>query len=134
MVVHASFASSKPKVEVDTHADMCVVGDNCLVVHDHNRPVNVYSYDPKDGHRSAKTVDAAVRYQDPPSGQIFMISYLYWWPREPSSMPHAVLSEWNAYQWNLQVSGWVPVWLLIIELVNPFNAAQPINISTSVKW
>ena len=61
----ASVANSKPKVELDSHADTCVVGDNCLVIHDHNKPVNVYSYDPKDGHRSAKKVDAAVGYQDP---------------------------------------------------------------------
>ena len=43
--------SSKPKVELNSHTDTCVVGDNGLVIHDHNRPVNVYSYDPKDGHR-----------------------------------------------------------------------------------
>ena len=65
---HASVVSSKHKVELDLHADICVVGDNCLVIHDHNRPVNDYSYDPKDGHRSAKTVDATVGYQDPQSG------------------------------------------------------------------
>ena len=72
-VAHASVASSKPKVEIDSHADTCVVGDNCLVLHDQNRQVNVYSYDPKDGHRSAKTVDAAVGYQDPQSGQKFIL-------------------------------------------------------------
>ena len=59
-VTHASVASSKPKIELDSHEDTCVVGDNCLVIHDHNRPVNVYSHDPKDDHRSTKTVDAAV--------------------------------------------------------------------------
>ena len=60
MVAHASVASSKPKEVIDSHADTCVVGDNCLVTHNHSRPFNVYSYDPKDGHRSAMTVDAAV--------------------------------------------------------------------------
>ena len=50
-----------------------VLGDNCLVIHDHNRPVNVYSYDSKDGHKSAKTVDGTVGYQDPQSGQTFML-------------------------------------------------------------
>ena len=60
MVVHTSVACSKPKVELDSHAEMCIVGDNCLVIHDHNRPVDVYSYDPKDGHRSAKTDVVAV--------------------------------------------------------------------------
>ena len=60
LVDHASVAISKPKVELESHAEMCVVGDNCFVIHDHNRPVNVYSHDPKDGQRSAKIVDAAV--------------------------------------------------------------------------
>ena len=72
-MAHASVVSSKPKVELDLHAVMCVVGDNCLVIHDHNRPVNVYSYDPKDGHGSAKTIDATVGYQYPQSGQKFIL-------------------------------------------------------------
>ena len=65
---HASVAKSKPKVELDSHAYKCVVGDNCLIIYDHDRLVNIDSYNPKDGHRSAKTVDAAVGYQDPQSG------------------------------------------------------------------
>ena len=69
MVAHDSIARSKPKVELDSHAHMCVVGDNCLVIHNYNRPVNVYRCDPKDGHRSAKAVDATVGYQDLQSGQ-----------------------------------------------------------------
>ena len=70
------FWVANQKVELDSHADTCVVGDNCLVFHDHNRPVNVYSYDPKDDHRGAKTVDASVGYQDKQSDQkfIFMIN------------------------------------------------------------
>ena len=62
MVAYASVARSKPKVELDAHANMCVVGENCLIINDYNRPEYVYSYDPKDGHRSAKTVDAAESY------------------------------------------------------------------------
>ena len=34
---------------------------------------NVYSYDPKDGQRSAKTVDATEGYQDPQRGQNFFL-------------------------------------------------------------
>ena len=73
MVAHASAASSKPKVESYSHADTCVVEDNSLLIYDHNRLVNVYSYDPKVGHRSAKTVDATVGYHEPQSGQRFII-------------------------------------------------------------
>ena len=64
---------SSKQVELDSHADTWVVGDNCLVIHDHNRPVKVYSYDPKDGHKSAKTVDTKVGYQDPQNGQKFIL-------------------------------------------------------------
>ena len=40
-VAHGSVASSNHKVELDLHAVTCVVGDNCLVIHAHNRLVNV---------------------------------------------------------------------------------------------
>ena len=59
LCAHASVESKKSNVDLGSHADTCVVGDNCLVIHVHNRSVNVYSYDTKDGHRSVKTVDAA---------------------------------------------------------------------------
>ena len=72
-MAHSSVASNEPKVELDSHADTCVVGDNILVIHDHDRPVKVYSYHPKNGHRSPKTVDAAVEYQNPQSGQKFVL-------------------------------------------------------------
>ena len=68
MVAHPSVACSKPKVELDSHEDTCVVVDNCLVIHNHNRPVNVYSYDQKNRPRSAKTVDAILGHQDQHSG------------------------------------------------------------------
>ena len=51
MVADASVASSKQKVELDSHVDTPVVGDNSSVILDHNRTVNVYSYNPKDDHR-----------------------------------------------------------------------------------
>ena len=47
LVSHAFVARSKPKVELDSLAEIFVVGDCCLVIHDHNEPVNVYSYNPK---------------------------------------------------------------------------------------
>ena len=70
---HASVGKSKHKVELDSPACICVVGDNCLVIHDDNRPVNVYSYDPRDGHRSAKTVVTTVGYCDPQSRQKYIL-------------------------------------------------------------
>ena len=88
-ITHASVASSKSKVELDSHVDICVLGDKCLVFHDHNRPVNVYSYDPKDDHRIAKTVYFVVGYQDPQSGQKFILIL---------NKASCIASEWCANQ------------------------------------
>ena len=44
-----------------------------LVILDHNKSVNVYKCDPKDGYKSAITVDVTVGYQDPQSGQKFIL-------------------------------------------------------------
>ena len=38
-------ASSKPKVDIDVHSDKCVDVDDCLVIHDHNKPDNDSCYD-----------------------------------------------------------------------------------------
>ena len=73
MVAHASVASSKLKVELNSHANRYVVGNNSLAIHDHNRSLYVYSYDQKDGLRSAKIVDATVGYQDPQSSWRFFL-------------------------------------------------------------
>ena len=76
MVVHASVASSKLKVKLDSHTDTCGVGDNCFIIHGNYWPFNVYTQDPKDGHSSEKTFDATVGYSDPHIGQkyIFIIN------------------------------------------------------------
>ena len=66
MVAHASVASSKSKVELELHTDTCLVGNNCLVLHDNN---NNYSYDSSNVYRNVQTVDAAVGYQDQQSGK-----------------------------------------------------------------
>ena len=73
MVANVSVASCKLKVELDSHANTYVFGDDCLINHEHNRPVNVYSYDPKDGNRNAKTVDATVGLQDLQRGQKYIL-------------------------------------------------------------
>ena len=127
---HASVVSSKPKVELDSHANTCVVGDNCLVIHDHNRPVNVYSYDTKDGHRSAKTVDAAVGYQDPQSGQKFILVINTAVCKD--GLVNHLLCPMQCCLNGVHISE-VPKFLAetpsetthAIELVNPFNVAHP---------
>ena len=41
IVAQTLVASRKTKIELDTHAGTFLVGDNCLVIHDYNRPINV---------------------------------------------------------------------------------------------
>ena len=133
MVACASVASSKPKAELDSHADTCVVGDNCLIIHDYNKPVNVYSYDPKDGHRSAKTVDATVGYQDPQSGQkfILMINQAIYIDGLVNHLLCPMLCHLNG----VQISK-VPKFIVenqsktthAIELVDPSDATHPLII------
>ena len=71
-----SLTAVKTKKESDSHADVCVVGDHCLVEHDHNRTVNVFGYDPKAGSKHACIVNATVAYTQPETGKvvIFLIS------------------------------------------------------------
>ena len=57
-----SLSPVKTKIELDSHADTFVVGDHCLVVHYHNRPVNIFGYDPKVVSKHAHIVDATVAY------------------------------------------------------------------------
>ena len=120
--VHTSIASSKPKVELDSHADTVIVGDNCSVIHDLNRPVNVYRYDQKDGHRSAKTFDAAVGYQDPQSGQNDKSSYLHRWVSQPSPMHMNGVHISEVLKFLAEIQSKTTH---SIELVDPLDVAHP---------
>ena len=132
MVAHASIANSKPKVELDSHADMCS-SNNCLVIHNPNRPVNIYSYDPKDGHRSANTVDATAGYHYPQSGQkiILMIFQAIC----IDGLVNHLLCPMQCFLNGVQISE-VPKVLAenpnettpVIELFNPFNDAHSLMI------
>ena len=44
-----SLAVAETNMELDSHADTCIVCDHCLIVHDHNRAVNIFGYNPKVG-------------------------------------------------------------------------------------
>ena len=62
----------KTKTALNSHTDACVVGDQCQVVHDHNRPVNVSRYYPKAGLKHAHIVKAAIAYDQHKRGQVIM--------------------------------------------------------------
>ena len=56
-------------LELDYHADTCVIGKDCLILNDYERPVTVYSYARSLGAQSFCTVSAVLGYIDPKSGQ-----------------------------------------------------------------
>ena len=73
---HTSLAVINTKIALYSLADTCVVGNHYLIVHDHNRPVNIYACIPKAGSKHACVVDATVTYAEPDTGQfaIFFIN------------------------------------------------------------
>ncbi len=55
---------SRISVELDAHADTCVVGSNVLVVHDHEHFIDIYGFDKEIRHSNACTIDATIVYED----------------------------------------------------------------------
>ena len=70
------------KVELDSHADTCVVGRNALVIHEHNNVVMVSGFDPSQPPQQAKVVDAAIQYTCRDTGDhlILMINQAIYLP------------------------------------------------------
>ena len=58
-------------LELDSHADTCVLGRDALIVLDYNRPVTVQGYDPALGSKTYKTVTGAVSYANPMTGEVY---------------------------------------------------------------
>ena len=67
-------ADGTSRTELDTHADTCVVGKNCLIVHEYNRWVTVTGYDPKQGCvKDLKVVAAVLAYDCPKTGEVIIL-------------------------------------------------------------
>jgi hypothetical protein len=58
-------------LELDSHADTCVLGRDCLVILDYDRPVQVVGYDPALGEKTYRTVSGVVAHDDPATGDVF---------------------------------------------------------------
>jgi hypothetical protein len=61
------------RTELDTHANMPVVGRNCLIVADTGETVDVNPFTPDYQAMKAKVVDAAIRYDDPFTGTPYLL-------------------------------------------------------------
>ena len=61
-------ASRNCEIELDSHTHTSVVGDNILVINDHDKLKILYHYDPKDVNKIAIMVDVTVGYVDSYTG------------------------------------------------------------------
>jgi hypothetical protein len=56
-------------LELDSHANTCVLGRDALIILDYNRPVSVVGYDESLGSKTYQTVSGVVAYDDPQTGR-----------------------------------------------------------------
>jgi uncharacterized protein (UPF0216 family) len=55
-------------LELDSHADVAVLGQNCRIIHETNRTVTVHGYDPSLGSTERRVVSGCFAYDDPVDG------------------------------------------------------------------
>ncbi len=58
-------------LELDLHADTCVLGCNALVFLDYERPTVVEGYDPSLGTKTYATVSGGLAYDDPMTSRVY---------------------------------------------------------------
>ncbi len=58
-------------MELDPHADTCVLGRDALILLDYNRLVIVKGYDPSLGTKTYATVSGVLAYDDPETGKVY---------------------------------------------------------------
>ncbi len=58
-------------LELDLHADTCILGRDALILLDYNRPVIVKGYDPSLGTKTYATVSGVLAYDDPVTGKVY---------------------------------------------------------------
>ena len=71
MLSYLSSNDIDTSLELDSHADTCVIGKDCLILNDYERPVTVYGYYRALGAQYFCTVSAIFGYIDPKRGQTY---------------------------------------------------------------
>jgi len=60
-------------LELDSHADTCVLGRDALILLDYDHPVVVEGYDPSLGTKTYATFSGELVYDDPLTGEVYHI-------------------------------------------------------------
>ena len=107
----------------------------CLVAHDHNKPVNIFGYDPKAGSKHALIVDSIIAYDEPKTGQVFILFIFQ--AIEIKGLNHHLLYNMDCI--NGVVIDEVPTFLAYvlrtrhaINVITPFDAIHPIIITLHI--
>ncbi len=66
-------STGETTLELDSHADTCVLGRDALILLDNDRPVVVEGYDHSLGTKTYATVSGALAYDDPVTGEVYHI-------------------------------------------------------------
>ena len=65
-----SLKSNESALEIDSHADITVLGSNCLPIHDFGRSLDVSGLDTNAGSVDFPTIYRAIEYYHQTSGQV----------------------------------------------------------------
>ena len=69
VALNYSYPISETTLELDSHADTCIIGRHALITLDYNRPVFMVGYDKALGTHEYSTVSGVVAYTDPLTGR-----------------------------------------------------------------
>ena len=71
---HMPVDKQRSRTELDSHANMCVLGKNCCVLQRSGCHAQVSRFSPDlDDLQCAPIVDACIAYDDPYSGKVFLL-------------------------------------------------------------
>ena len=111
--VTLSSVSDKSRIELDSQANTLVVGRGTLIFHDHCQTVRVSSYDPEAGARECQMVSAAVAWDHPQTGQVYLL--VIHQAIEVPNLPNHLLSPMQCRMNGVRVND-VPIFLLKIPM------------------
>ena len=72
-IIAAIIMGKEVSSELDTHADTCCVGSQCIITHDYGKSVTACGFDPKLQAKELRVVNAAVAYERPETGEIIIV-------------------------------------------------------------
>lgn len=74
-LAHLNSSVTESMMELDSHADTCVVGKHTLILCNHDHPIIVMGYDSGLG-KNQFTVDAVLTYDDHFTGEVIMLVHI----------------------------------------------------------